>query len=153
MRSSETTAIDEYLPRLDGQLRGSARRRADLLAEARGGLEDAADAYQSGGPGPRTALAGALALLALALLGPVGRRLVLDPRRVVRPLATVAVLTCALIWTLGTFAAVTAVLEQPEALRWPPMIAASILLNATFALLGRAAIRNLTITRPPLATR
>lgn len=41
--------IDEYLHRLDRALTGPARLRADLLAEARDGLSDAAQAYRGTG--------------------------------------------------------------------------------------------------------
>ncbi|MEV7091354.1 permease prefix domain 1-containing protein [Amycolatopsis sp. NPDC051045] len=41
--------IDEYLGDLDRRLRGCGRFKADLLAEARDGLTDAADAYRAGG--------------------------------------------------------------------------------------------------------
>ncbi|HET6289748.1 MAG TPA: permease prefix domain 1-containing protein [Amycolatopsis sp.] len=39
------SAIDGYLGDLDSRMIGPARAKADLLAEARGGLIDAADAY------------------------------------------------------------------------------------------------------------
>lgn len=41
--------IDEYLGDLDRRLHGCGRLKADLLAEARDGLTDAADAYRAGG--------------------------------------------------------------------------------------------------------
>lgn len=41
--------IDEYLVDLDRRLHGCGRFKADLLAEARDGLRDAADAYRAGG--------------------------------------------------------------------------------------------------------
>ncbi|HEX2773662.1 MAG TPA: permease prefix domain 1-containing protein, partial [Micromonosporaceae bacterium] len=73
---------------------------------------------------------GALSLLAYLLLGVGTRRYALTPRTVVRPLAALAVVACGLIWSLGTVAAVGAVQESPQALAWPPMIAAWIMLNA-----------------------
>ncbi|WP_033293301.1 permease prefix domain 1-containing protein [Amycolatopsis jejuensis] len=42
-------AIDGYLAELDRQLVGSRSAKADLLAEARDGLHDAAEAYREGG--------------------------------------------------------------------------------------------------------
>lgn len=39
------TVIDEYIAELEAALRGSRRTKADLLAEARDGLTDVADAY------------------------------------------------------------------------------------------------------------
>ena len=42
-------AIDGYLAELDRVLLGRRGRKADLLAEARDGLRDAADAYREGG--------------------------------------------------------------------------------------------------------
>jgi hypothetical protein len=90
--------------------------------------------------------AGALALLALFLLGPAGRRWPLSPRSVVRPLALVALVVGGLIWALGTFAGVNAALESPAALTWPPMIAAWVLLNATFGLLARMTVRVISAT-------
>ena len=97
--------------------------------------------------------AGALALLALFLLGPAGRRWALPPRSVVRPLAVVALIVCALIWALGTVAAVTSVRESPAALTWPPMIAAWIMLNTTFGLLILMTLRVIRATghRPVIA--
>ncbi|MEQ0563773.1 permease prefix domain 1-containing protein [Amycolatopsis sp. NEAU-NG30] len=41
--------IDGYLAELDRRLHGCGRFKADLLAEARDGLHDAADAYRAGG--------------------------------------------------------------------------------------------------------
>jgi hypothetical protein len=41
--------IEDYLADLDRRLRGCGRFKADLLAEARDGLHDAADAYRAGG--------------------------------------------------------------------------------------------------------
>jgi hypothetical protein len=43
------SVIDNYLSDLDARLLGPGRRKADLLAEARDGLTDAADAYSSAG--------------------------------------------------------------------------------------------------------
>ncbi len=43
--------IDEYLVDLSAALRGPRRQKADLLAEARGSLVDAAEAYQRSGVG------------------------------------------------------------------------------------------------------
>jgi hypothetical protein len=43
------SAIEPYLSALDSRLSGPARAKADLLAEARDGLHDAADAYREGG--------------------------------------------------------------------------------------------------------
>jgi hypothetical protein len=90
--------------------------------------------------------AGALALLALFLLGPAGRRWALAPRTVVRPLAVVALIVGGLIWALGTFAAVTEVKESPAALTWPPMIAAWVILNTTFGLLTWMTVRVIAAT-------
>jgi hypothetical protein len=42
-------AIDEYIVDLSAALRGPRRHKADLLAEARGSLVDAAEAYQRSG--------------------------------------------------------------------------------------------------------
>lgn len=91
--------------------------------------------------------AGALALLALYLLGPAGRRWSITPRVVVRPLATVALVVGTGIWGLGGFAAVTAVRESPAALTWPPMIAAWIMLNATFGIMTWMTVRVIAATR------
>ncbi|MEV0610523.1 permease prefix domain 1-containing protein [Polymorphospora rubra] len=41
--------IDDYLRALGARLHGPGRLKADLLAEARGSLEDAAEAYEEGG--------------------------------------------------------------------------------------------------------
>lgn len=41
--------IEAYLAELDRKLTGSAKHKTDLLAEARDGLHDAADAYREGG--------------------------------------------------------------------------------------------------------
>jgi hypothetical protein len=214
--------FDDYLGLLAGQLRGPRRLKADLIAEARGSLEDAAAAYQEDGLDARTArsravaefgdarelapayqaeltagqgrrlavivallpvgmltadrmwwrppgdapqtppaaflfmvealdwtsyAAGALALVALLLLG----RATLDPRAIVRVLAGAALVTCTLIWAIGTFAAVNQVLEDPRALSWPPMIAAWVMLNGVFAVLVRSATRCLAATRGPVA--
>lgn len=224
--------FDHYLRVLAGQLRGPRRLKADLIAEARGSLEDAAAAYQDSGLDARTArsravaefgdarelapayqaeltagqgrrlamivalvpagmltadlmwwqppgddgqappaaflfmvqaldwtsyAAGALALVALFLLrrgwvwtAGVGGA-VLDPNAIVRVLAGAALVTCTLIWAVGTFAAVTQVLEDPRALSWPPMIAAWVMLNGIFAILVRSAVRCLAATRRPVA--
>ncbi|WP_329104500.1 permease prefix domain 1-containing protein [Micromonospora sp. NBC_01699] len=90
--------------------------------------------------------AGALALLALLLLGPAGRRWPIAPRGVVRPLAVVALVVGGLIWALGVFAGVNAVRESPAALTWPPMITAWIMLNATFGLLTWLTVRAIAAT-------
>ncbi|RKR88596.1 hypothetical protein BDK92_2924 [Micromonospora pisi] len=96
--------------------------------------------------------AGALALLALYLLGPGGRRWSVAPRTVVRPLAMVALVVGAAIWALGAVAGVNAARESPAALTWPPMIAAWILLTATFGLLTTMTVRVIGATRlRPLA--
>jgi hypothetical protein len=221
MRASDALSIDDYLLALDSRLRGPARVKADLVAEARGGLEDAAEAYVRDGLDPRAAqeravadfgapdelapayqaeltagqgrrlalvlallpagmltadslwwrppgepeapptlflfmvqaldwisyAVGALALLALFLLGAGGRRMSLQPHAVVRPLAVTALVACALIWSLGTYAAVNAVVESPQALTWPPMIAAWIMLNTVFGLLIRSAALGVSATR------
>lgn len=222
MRAPDATAIDDYLRQLGGELRGPRRLKADLLTEARGGLEDAAEAfvrdgldagtaqrravaefgvpdelasaYQAeltAGQGRRLALlvallpagmltadlmwwqppgeaaeppptpflilvetldwtsyaAGAAALVALFLLGPASRRRWIDPRRIVRPLALLALATCLFIWALGTFAAVGTVTETPGVLTWPPMLAAWLMLNTLFWLLTRMALRVVAVTR------
>jgi hypothetical protein len=90
---------------------------------------------------------GALSLLALVLLGVGARRHAVAPHTVVRPLATVALVACALIWSLGTVAAVGAVRESPQALTWPPMIAAWVMLNAGFATIMAYAAKALATTR------
>ncbi|WP_326562525.1 permease prefix domain 1-containing protein [Micromonospora sp. NBC_01796] len=92
--------------------------------------------------------AGALALVTLLLLGPASRRWHLAPRTVVRPLALVALVVGGLIWALGAFAGVNATLESPAALTWPPMIAAWIMLNATFGLLTWMTVRVIAATGP-----
>lgn len=91
--------------------------------------------------------AGGLALVALVLLGAGSRWLVLAPRMVVRALAGVALVTCGLIWALGAVAGVNAVVESPQALTWPPMIAAWLLLNGTFGAMVWYATRALAATR------
>jgi hypothetical protein len=53
--------IDDYLRALDRSLIGPARLKSDLLAEARHGLVDAAEAYQQEGLDPRTAQTRAVA--------------------------------------------------------------------------------------------
>lgn len=53
--------IDEYLQALAVRLRGPRRLKADLLAEARGSLEDAAEAYRESGLDARDAQARAVA--------------------------------------------------------------------------------------------
>jgi hypothetical protein len=55
MRAADVNPIDGYLRALDRQLSGPARLKADLLTEARGGLEDAAWAYQESGLSPAEA--------------------------------------------------------------------------------------------------
>lgn len=49
------TPIDSYLTELAGRLRGPHRARADLLAEARDGLVDAAEAHEAAGAAPELA--------------------------------------------------------------------------------------------------
>jgi hypothetical protein len=49
MRAAESDPIDEYVLALGARLRGPAPLRADLLAEARDGLVDAATAYRADG--------------------------------------------------------------------------------------------------------
>jgi hypothetical protein len=49
MRAADLDPIDGFLVALDRQLSGPARVKADLLTEARGGLEDAARAYEQSG--------------------------------------------------------------------------------------------------------
>lgn len=97
-------------------------------------------------------VAGALALVALLLLGTGNRRVLLAPSLVVRPLVGVALVTCGLIWTLGVVAGIGAVVESPRALTWPPMIAAWIMLNATFGGIIWYATRTLAATRVREAT-
>lgn len=130
MRVRDAVPIDDYLRTLGAALHGPSRLKAELLAEARGGLEDAADAYTLSGLDPRAA-----------------QRRAVDPRAIVRPLAVVALAASAVIWSVGTFAAVTAVVESPRALTWPPMIAAWVLLNTVFGLLARCAVRAITAAR------
>lgn len=136
MRVRDAVPIDDYLRTLGAALHGPSRLKAELLAEARGGLEDAADAYTLSGLDPRAAQRRA-----------AGRRRAVDPRAIVRPLAVVALAASAVIWSVGTFAAVTAVVESPRALTWPPMIAAWVLLNTVFGLLARCAVRAITAAR------
>jgi len=221
MHASVASPIDDYLRLIGSRLRGPARLKADLLAEARGSLEDATEAYTEsgldrwtaqrravadfGGPdvlapayqaeltagqGRRLALTlpllpvsmltadlmwwkppaesretppplflllvetldwtsyavGVMAMVALFLLGPAGRRWAVAPRAVARPLAVTAVTACALIWSMGTFAAVNQVLAAPQSLTWPPMIAAWVMLNAGFGLLSGAGVRLIAAT-------
>lgn len=47
--------IDEYVRTLGSRLRGPARLKADLMAEIRHGLEDAAETYRDGGLDERSA--------------------------------------------------------------------------------------------------
>lgn len=49
------TAVEAYLTELDGALRGPRRVKADLLAEARDSLTDAAEAYRGAGLEPGVA--------------------------------------------------------------------------------------------------
>jgi hypothetical protein len=49
MRAADVDPIDDFLRALGRRLSGPARLRTDLLTEARGGLEDAAQAYREGG--------------------------------------------------------------------------------------------------------
>jgi hypothetical protein len=49
MRTAEADPVDAYLHALGGRLRGPGRLKADLLAEARDSLEDAASAYEESG--------------------------------------------------------------------------------------------------------
>nr|MDT0657994.1 permease prefix domain 1-containing protein [Micromonospora sp. DSM 115978] len=222
MHVPASAEIDHYLRQLGSELSGPRRLKADVLAEARGGLEDAAEAYARDGLDPRAArcravaefgsasalardyqaeltagqgrrlallvallpagmltadlmwwqpsgsspqapptaflimvealdwtsyLAGAAALLALLVLGPVGRRRPVAPGRVVRPLALLALGTAGLVWSLGTVAAVQAVVEDPRALTWPPMIAAWVMLNTLFGLMLTWGVRALAAAR------
>ncbi|ROT31981.1 permease prefix domain 1-containing protein [Micromonospora sp. HM5-17] len=48
-------AIDDYVSAVGAELRGSARVRADMLAEIRAALLDAADSHQQGGLAPAEA--------------------------------------------------------------------------------------------------
>jgi hypothetical protein len=59
--SESSEQIDAYIADLDSALRGPRRARADLLAEARDGLADAAEAYVSAGLRPAEAARRALA--------------------------------------------------------------------------------------------
>lgn len=218
--------IDQHLRLLARHLHGPARLKADLLAEARAGLRDAAWAYQAGGLDPqearRRAVAdfggpaelapayqaeltagqgrrlawlvmllpiamltsdlmwweppggaadrpptaflvlvvtldwlcyalGATALVVLGLLGVASRwRWVPGPRRLVRALALLSVTVSVLVWSLGAFAGVAAAVDSPRVLTWPPMIAAWVLLCATFGLLVRSALAAIRSTRPRL---
>lgn len=214
--------IDQHLRLLSRQLRGPARLKEELLAEARDGLHDAASAYQAVGLDPRAArrravaefgaaaelvpafqaeltagqgrrlawlavllpiamltsdlmwweppaaartappaaflalvqtldwlsyALGVAALGALVLLGAASRWRVPDPRRVVRTLAVLTLTVSLLVWSLGVFAGVTAVIDSPAGLTWPPMIAAWVLLCAVFGLLVRSALRAIGSTR------
>ncbi|GAA4694954.1 permease prefix domain 1-containing protein [Phytohabitans rumicis] len=218
---ADAALIDDYLRTLSDQLRGPRRQKADLIAEARGSLEDAATAYQDSGLDARSAqtlavaefggvgelapayqaeltasqgrrlalvvalvpvgmltadwmwwqppdvpaeappsafllmvqaidwvsyVVGALALVALVALP--SRR---DPRRIVRALAAGTLVICGLIGSVGTFAAITSVLEDPRALTWPPMIAAWIMLDAVFGTLTWLAVRCVVSTRAAAA--
>ncbi|GAA1277556.1 hypothetical protein GCM10009677_34480 [Sphaerisporangium rubeum] len=60
-------AIDDYVATLARTLRGPGRLRRDMVAEARDGLEDAAEAYREQGADPAAA-----ERLAVAEFGPVG---------------------------------------------------------------------------------
>jgi hypothetical protein len=64
----DDTLIDEYLHALGRRLSGPGRLKADLLAEARDGLVDAAEAYQADGLTRRAAQA-----RAVAEFGPIRR--------------------------------------------------------------------------------
>ena len=55
MRTADLDPIDGFLLALDRRLSGPARLKADLLTEARGGLEDAACAYEESGLPPAEA--------------------------------------------------------------------------------------------------
>lgn len=57
----ETAAVDDYVGALAKTLRGPRRARRDLLAEARDGLRDAAEAYAEEGLSPEEAQARAVA--------------------------------------------------------------------------------------------
>lgn len=106
--------IDHHLRLLSRQLYGPARLKADLLAEARGGLRDAAQAYQEGGLDPETARRRAVAEFGAAadlvpafqteLTAGQGRRLAL-----LVALLPAAMLTADLMWW-----------EPPAASRQPP---------------------------------
>lgn len=94
---------------------------------------------------------GAMALVVLGLLGLASRwRWVPHPRRLVRTLAMLSFTVSLLVWSLGVFAGVAAVVHSPEALTWPPMIAAWVLLCTTFGLLIRSALAAIRSTRPRL---
>ena len=55
MRTADLDPIDGFLRALDRQLSGPAGAKAELLTEARGGLEDAACAYEESGLTPAEA--------------------------------------------------------------------------------------------------
>jgi hypothetical protein len=89
-----------------------------------------------------TYVAGALALLALPLLGRLG-----DPRRLVRVLGWGAASVCAFVWLVGAFAGAAAAIESPQALAWPPMLLAWAVLHAVLFAGAWAAIRCVAATR------
>jgi hypothetical protein len=59
MRVRDAAPINDYLRTLGAALRGPSRLKAELLAEARGSLENAADAYTGRAPPRRNGQAGA----------------------------------------------------------------------------------------------
>jgi hypothetical protein len=136
MRAVDINPIDEYLRALDRHLRGPARLKADLLAEARGGLEDAASAYREDGLAPtaagRRAVAefgeprGLAAAYQVELAAAYGRRLAL-----LVAMLPVAMLTADTMWWQApedTAAPPTGFLFVTEAVDWTAYAAGALAL-------------------------
>lgn len=144
-------AVERYLAEVAARLPGPARARADIVAELRSGLLDAADAYQSAGVPPAEA-AGAMisefgdaAQIADAFRAEIAAS---QARRV----AVTLLVTGPLVGLLWVAAAAASHLAVPPVQPWPwtglppvlPLVAAAISVTACAALAGIAATGRLT---------
>ncbi len=144
-------AVERYLAEVAARLPGPARARADIVAELRAGLLDAADAYQSAGVPPAQA-AGAVisefgdaAQIADAFRAEIAAS---QARRV----AITLLVTGPLVGLLWVAAAAASHLAVPPVQPWHwtglppvlPLVAAAVGVTACAALAGIAATGRLT---------
>lgn len=135
--------IDAYLRQLAGHLHGPRRQKADVIAEARGSLEDAADAYRESGLDARAAQVRAVAEFGDArdlapayqteLTAGQGRRLAL-----VTALLPAGMLTADLMWwqppDVSPATPPTAFLVMVEVLDWTSYAVGALAVLALVAL-------------------